>query len=94
MPARTDGGATTEFSRTIGLQDLLLMSIGGMIGPAVFYYPAVTSRQAGPAAVLAWLAAGVGMTAIALCYTELATAFPRKAAQRYFRLKPLERDRL
>lgn len=84
MPARTDGGATTEFSRTIGLQDLLLMSIGGMIGPAVFYYPAVTSRQAGPAAVLAWLAAGVGMTAIALCYTELATAFPREGGPAVF----------
>ena len=53
MSEQTDGGASAGFSRTVGLRDLLLMSIGGMIGPAVFYYPAVTSRQAGPAAVLA-----------------------------------------
>ncbi len=47
-----------------------------MIGSAVFYFPAFTGLWVGPAAVLAWLLAGVGMLSVALCYTELATAFP------------------
>jgi len=67
------------------------MSVGGMIGPAVFYYPAVTSRNIGPAAVLAWLAAGVGMIAVALCYTELSTAFPEEGGPAVFPAETLSK---
>lgn len=67
---------SSSFPRTVGLRDLLLLSVGGMIGSSVFFYPAFTGQWIGPAAVLAWFLAGVGMVSIALCYTELATAFP------------------
>ncbi|WP_160135017.1 APC family permease [Halococcus salsus] len=83
MAGRADDGAG-GFARTVGLRDLLVMSVGGMIGPAVFYYPAVTAGRTGPAAVLAWLLAGVGMTAVALCYTELSTAFPEQGGPAVF----------
>ena len=77
-------GGSNGFSRTVGLRDLLVLSVGGMIGPAVFYYPAVTANRTGPAAVLAWLLAGVGMIAVALCYTELSTAFPEQGGPAVF----------
>ncbi|EMA40667.1 APC family permease [Halococcus hamelinensis] len=83
MAGRADDGAG-GFARTVGLRDLLVMSVGGMVGPAVFYYPAVTAGRTGPAAVLAWLLAGVGMIAVALCYTELSTAFPEQGGPAVF----------
>lgn len=52
-----------DLPRTVGLRDLLLLSVGGMIGSSVFFYPAFTGQWIGPAAILAWLVAGVGMVA-------------------------------
>lgn len=74
----------TQLSRSVGLFDLLLLSVGGMIGSAVFYFPAFTGARIGAASILAWLFAGVGMLAIALCYTELATAFPEEGGPAVF----------
>lgn len=82
MP-ETDGGSDT-LPRTVGLRDLLLLSVGGMIGSSVFFYPAFTGQWIGPAALVAWLIAGVGMVSIALCYTELATAFPHSGGPAVF----------
>ncbi|WP_435099790.1 APC family permease [Halarchaeum sp. P4] len=80
-----DSDATDDgLPRSVGLRDLLLLSVGGMIGSAVFFFPAFTGQWVGPAAVLAWLLAGVGMVAIALCYTELATAFPKSGGPAVF----------
>jgi APA family basic amino acid/polyamine antiporter len=55
-----------------------------MIGSSVFFYPAFTGQWIGPAAILAWLVAGVGMVSVALCYTELATAFPHSGGPAVF----------
>jgi APA family basic amino acid/polyamine antiporter len=66
-----------ELDRRLGLLDCLLLSVGGMIGSAIFVFPGSTARLVGPASVLAWMAAGVLMASIALCYTELSLAFPR-----------------
>jgi APA family basic amino acid/polyamine antiporter len=75
---------SNDLPRTVGLRDLLLLSVGGMIGSSVFFYPAFTGQWIGPAAILAWLVAGVGMVSIALCYTELATAFPHSGGPAIF----------
>jgi Gamma-aminobutyrate permease and related permeases len=53
------------------------MGIGGMMGSAIFIFTGSTGMLAGPSSILAWLTAGVLMMAIALCYTELAIAFPK-----------------
>jgi APA family basic amino acid/polyamine antiporter len=82
MP-ETDEGSDT-FPRTVGLRDLLLLSVGGMIGSSVFFFPAFTGQWIGPAAIVAWLIAGIGMVSIALCYTELATAFPHSGGPAVF----------
>lgn len=74
LPVRTDDGA---LRRELGTADLVMLSVGGMVGSAIFVFPGATGRLAGPASILAWLAAGALMAAIALCYTELALAFPR-----------------
>ena len=79
--------------RTVGLWDLLLLSVGGMMGSSIFFFPAFTGQLVGPAAVLAWLVAGVGMVSIALCYTELATAFPESGGPAIFPVKTLGRSR-
>ena len=55
-----------------------------MIGSSVFFFPAFTGQWIGPAAIVAWLVAGVGMVSIALCYTELATAFPHSGGPAVF----------
>ena len=73
-----------DFPRTVGLRDLMLLSVGGMIGSSVFFFPAFTGQWIGTAAILAWLVAGVGMVSIALCYTELATAFPHSGGPAVF----------
>jgi APA family basic amino acid/polyamine antiporter len=73
-----------RISRTVGLTDLLLLSVGGMIGSAVFYFPAFTGLWVGPASVLAWFLAGIGMLSVALCYTELSTAFPEQGGPAVF----------
>lgn len=84
---------SSEPPRTVGLRDLLLLSVGGMIGSAVFFFPAFTGQWIGPAAILAWLVGGVGMASIALCYTELATAFPQSGGPAVFPAKTLGSNR-
>lgn len=79
----------TRLPRTVGLRDLLLLSVGGMIGSTVFFFPAFTGQWIGSAAILAWLFGGLGMMSIALCYTELATAFPESGSLAIFPAKTL-----
>lgn len=82
MTGRDAGG--DALPRTVGLRDLLVLSVGGMIGSSVFFFPAFTGRWIGPASILAWALAGVGMVSVALCYTELATAFPESGGPAVF----------
>lgn len=90
MPRKVDSG---DPPRTVGLRDLLLLSVGGMIGSAVFFFPAFTGQWVGPAAIFAWLVASGGMVSIALCYTELATAFPQSGGPAVFPAKTLGSNR-
>lgn len=79
----TDASDAT-FDERLGLLDCVLLSLGGMVGSAIFVFPGSTGRLAGPAAVGAWLLAGLLMLAIALCYTELALAFPETGSPAVF----------
>lgn len=77
----TNGG---DLERRLGLLDLLLLSVGGMIGSAIFVFPGATGRLVGSTAVLAWLAAGLLMLGIALPYAELSLAFPEAGGPAVF----------
>lgn len=78
------GSDDGELRRELGTAELVMLSVGGMVGSAIFVFPGATGRLAGPASILAWLAAGLLMAAIALCYTELALAFPRAGGPAVF----------
>ena len=73
-----------DFAGELGLLDCMLLSVGGMVGSAIFIFPGSTGRLAGPAAVGAWLLAGLLMVSIALCYAELSLAFPKTGAVAVF----------
>lgn len=72
------------FEGELGTLDCVLLSLGGMVGSAIFVFPGTTGRLTGPSAVGAWLVAGLLMVVIALCYTELALAFPETGAVAVF----------
>lgn len=83
----TEGGKASSDSgleRNLGLLDCVLLSVGGMVGSAIFVFPGTTGRLTGPSAIVAWVGAGVLMTTIALCYTELSLAFPQAGGPAVF----------
>lgn len=92
------GGDRTEadgaFERRLGLLDCVLLSVGGMVGSAIFVFPGTTGQLAGPGAILAWALAGVLMLTIALCYAELSLAFPRIGGPAVFPHETLGRSPL
>jgi amino acid transporter len=69
-----------ELAKELGVWDAFLLSVGGMIGGAIFVLGAQTAMIAGPSAILAWALAGLLMFFIALVLVEQATAFPRAGA--------------
>lgn len=70
-------------SKDIGLLELFSFAAGSMISSGLFILPAIAYREAGPAAVLAYILAGVLMLPSLYSKTELATAMP-KAGGTYF----------
>ncbi len=80
----TGRGVEGELERSLGLLDCVLLSVGGMVGSAIFVFPGATGGLIGPASVLAWIAAGVLISAIALVYTELSLAFPKAGGPAVF----------
>lgn len=55
-----------------------------MVGAGIFVFPGIASGQAGPAAILSFLLAGVIAIIVALCTAELATAMPASGGGYYF----------
>lgn len=78
------GEAGGDFERTLGLADCVLLSIGGMVGSAIFVFPGTTGQLIGPGSIVAWLFAGLLMSLIALTYTELSMAFPHAGGPAVF----------
>lgn len=65
--------------RTLGFTDLVLLTLGTVIGSGIFLVPAVVIRQTGGSmtiAMLAWLIGGVLSFLGALTYAELGAANP------------------
>lgn len=65
------------FSRALGAADLTGFGFGAIIGAGIFVVSGTAAAQfAGPAIVLSFLIAGVGCTAVALCFAELSAMMP------------------
>jgi APA family basic amino acid/polyamine antiporter len=84
-----DGGVPTrpgQPARVLGLADAVAMIVGIVVGAGIFRAPSlVASNSASEGAVLlAWAAGGVIALAGALCYAELATAYPSAGGEYHF----------
>ncbi|MEU2081756.1 amino acid permease [Streptomyces albus] len=72
--AETAGG----LRRTMGLWQLVALSLGGLVGAGVFSLAGVVAHEdAGPAVMLSFLIAIVASGAAALCYAEFAGMIPK-----------------
>jgi basic amino acid/polyamine antiporter, APA family len=77
---------TSMPKRTLSVTDAVLIIIGVVIGAGIFKTPALVAAQAASmeGAMLFWLAGGVISLLGALCYAELATAYPDAGGEYHF----------
>lgn len=79
-----DGGAETELSRDLGYFAVLTTASGTMIGAGIFILPGLAAANAGPAAALSFLIAGLIAAMATFSAAELATAMPRAGGPYFF----------
>jgi amino acid transporter len=66
----------SELKKDISAFGLLMASLSAMIGSGWLLSSLVAAKLAGPAAILSWLIGGIMIAFIAVCFSELSTAFP------------------
>src|SRR6266496_1725234 len=79
MDRNADPHVSTNLPRTLGLRDLILLTIGSVIGSGIFLVPGAVLRQVNGfmvPALLVWLIGGVLSLLGALTYGELAALKP------------------
>jgi len=74
----------SSLSRTLSLSAAISIGVGIMVGAGIFVFPGIASGQAGPAAMLSFLLAGIIALIVALCTAELATAMPSSGGGYFF----------
>ncbi|WP_269713567.1 amino acid permease [Caulobacter sp. NIBR2454] len=62
--------------RSLGLFQLTLLGIGGIIGTGIFVLTAEAAQKAGPGMLISFVIAGFVCAVAALCYSELASMVP------------------
>ena len=65
-----------SLERDLGLYATITISIGAMVGSGIFVLPGLATGKAGPAAIVAYLLAGLIVLPAALSKAEMATALP------------------
>lgn len=82
VPAEGQG----HFLKALGLVDAVAIVVGSMIGSGIFIVSAETARNVGSPGMLlvCWLLAGVLTVIAALCYSELASMYPKAGGQYVF----------
>ena len=63
-------------TRDLGLFDITMIGVGGMIGAGIFVLTGIAAGEAGPALMLAFLLNGLITLFTAASYAELGSAFP------------------
>ena len=66
----------TDLSRDLGLFDITMVGVAGMIGAGIFVLTGMAAREAGPALILAFALNGVVTIFTAMVYAELGSAIP------------------
>jgi basic amino acid/polyamine antiporter, APA family len=71
---------------TLGFVDAVALIVGVVIGAGIFETPALVAASSGNAAsmIWAWVVGGVVSLLGALCYAELATAYPNAGGNYYY----------
>ncbi len=75
-----DSRPATTLERTLGLRDLVMLIVGGVIGSGIFIVPGAVLRQTNGSitlAMLVWLAGGILSLLGALTYGELSAMNPK-----------------
>jgi basic amino acid/polyamine antiporter, APA family len=67
----------SETPRALGREDVLALGVNCVVGSGIFLLPGLAAARLGPAAVLAFLAAGLLACLVALCFAEAASRFRR-----------------
>jgi len=89
-----DDGLTSRMSSIVDtspravltLRDAIGLTVGTIVGVGIFRTPSVVAEHAGSAgvALLAWLAGGLVSLLGALCYAELASAYPNTGGDYHY----------
>jgi amino acid transporter len=69
-------GAADHLRRGIGAFQLTMFGVGSTIGTGIFFVLSQAVPEAGPAAIVSFLLAGLAAGLAAVCYAELASAVP------------------
>ena len=72
-----------QLTRSLGLRHVFALSTGAMLSSGLFLLPGLAAAKAGPAAVLAYLLAGLLAVPAMLSVSELATALPKAGGAYY-----------
>ena len=78
------GDKSGKLTRSLGLRHVFSLSTGAMLSSGLFLLPGLAAAKAGPAAILAYLIAGVLAVPAMLSVSELATALPKAGGAYYF----------
>ncbi|MGD9202841.1 MAG: amino acid permease, partial [Chitinispirillia bacterium] len=70
-------GAEITFERSLGLFDASMIGIGAMIGAGIFVLTGIAAGEAGPGAIVSFALNGFVTLLTALCYSELASVYPK-----------------
>ncbi|WP_023507757.1 amino acid permease [Rickettsia monacensis] len=70
-------GSSSGLSKTLGAFDLILLSLGAMVGTGVFVVTGIIAAKfSGPAVMISYMIAGITCIFVALVYTELVAMLP------------------
>ncbi len=69
-----------KLKRELSRSQLLLLSLGAIIGSGWLFSALTADELAGPASIVSWVAGGILVLLIAVAYAEVATMLPRSGA--------------
>ena len=84
MTSSSTGGGSP--ARVLTIKDAIMLTIGIVVGAGIFKTPSIVAGMAGSesAVIAVWLAGGAISMIGALCYAELASAFPSAGGDYHF----------
>lgn len=77
-------GNKNKYKKDLGLWGVIMLALGGILGPAIAYAPVYTLAYAGPIGILAWPIALIMIIPIGLVFAELGTTWPKAGGVAYY----------